>query len=314
MDGTPMLGVVIPVYNEREVVGLLRDRLEGVLSKIAMSYEVVLVDDGSTDGTTEVLRGLPGRDPRWKALILSRNYGHQLALSAGLEFTRGDAVVVLDADLQDPPELIPEMLAKWREGFQVVYGQRTSRIGESWAKRLTADLFYRLMGHLSGTDIPRNTGDFRLMDRKVVDALKRMPEHSRFLRGLVAWTGFRQCPILFERPARAAGATKYPWRKMFLFALDAIFAFSVVPLRIATFCGLVIMGLAALETLRILYLRLVLNAVIPGFAPIFISILLLGGMNLTVLGIIGEYIGRIYIETKGRPLFLVQEFVSRGES
>ncbi len=305
--GSAMLCVVIPVYNEREVIGMLRDRLGPVLASLGMPYEVVLVDDGSSDGTTEILRSIPKTDGRWKSLILSRNYGHQFALSAGLDHTAADVVVVLDADLQDPPELIPAMLEKWREGFEVVYGQRRSRAGESWAKRLTADLFYRLIRSLSGSNIPRDAGDFRLMDRKVVDALKRMPEHSRFVRGLVAWTGFRQCPILFDRPARAAGQTKYPWRKMFLFALDAIFAFSVVPLRIATFCGALIMFLAGCETMRILYLRFILNAVIPGFTPLFISTLLLGGLNLTVLGIIGEYIGRIYQDVRGRPRYVIRE-------
>lgn len=314
MTTAPLLSVVIPVYNEKEVISLTRDRLEAVLSKTGLRWEAVFVDDGSSDGTTDLLRAFAARDPRWKALILSRNHGHQIALSAGLEHAAGDVVAVLDADLQDPPELLPEMIAKWREGYQVVYGERVSRAGESWAKRATASAFYRLIRALSGVDIPRDVGDFRLMDRKVVDALKRMPEHYRFVRGMVAWIGFRQCPIRFERPPRAAGVTKYPWRKMIYFALDAIFSFSVVPLRVSMLVGLLVMGVAAAEILWTLYLRLVLNAVIPGYTPVFSSIMFFGGLNLVTLGILGEYIGRIYVETKSRPLYLVQEFVSREGS
>lgn len=310
MTNPSLLSVVIPVYNEREVLGLMRERLDKALSDLGLACEVILVDDGSSDGSTEILRGFTRQDPRYKALILSRNYGHQLALSAGLEHSLGDVIVVLDADLQDPPELIASMLAKWREGFQVVYGERISRRGESWAKRLSADIFYRLIRYLSGVNIPRNVGDFRLMDRKVVDALKHMPEHFRFVRGMVAWAGFRQCPLAFERPARAAGVTKYPWPKMLRFAFDAIFAFSVVPLRVSTLVGLVVMVLSFIESAYILYLRFALNAIIPGFTPIFISVLFLGGLNLVTLGIVGEYIGRIYVETKNRPLYFIQEFVS----
>jgi dolichol-phosphate mannosyltransferase len=313
MSPDPLLSVVIPVYNEREVLELTRARLDAVLPGLGLRVEVILVDDGSSDGTTELLRALARRDPRYKALLLSRNYGHQLALSAGLDHARGDVVVVLDADLQDPPELIAPMLAKWREGWQVVYGERLSRRGESWPKRLTANLFYRLIRYLSGVDIPRNVGDFRLMDRAVVDALKRMPEHFRFVRGMVAWVGFKQCPLQFERPPRAAGKTKYPWSKMVRFALDAIFAFSVVPLRLSTFVGVAVMALSLGEITYTLYLRFILHAVNLGFTPIFISILFLGGLNLVTLGILGEYIGRIYVETKGRPLYFVQEYVAAGE-
>lgn len=313
MPEQPLLSVVIPVYNESEVLELMRERLDTVLAGLGLPAEVILVDDGSTDGSTGRLRELARRDRRYRALLLSRNYGHQLALSAGLDHARGQAVIALDADLQDPPELIPEMLKLWREGYQVVYGQRTGRRGESWPKRLTADLFYRLIRRLSGVDIPPNAGDFRLMDRKVVDALKRMPEHFRFVRGMVAWTGFRQCPLAFERPPRAAGTTKYPWRKMLRFALDAIFAFSVVPLRLSTLVGVVVMVLALIEIAYTLYLRLVLHTPQLGFTPIFISILFLGGLNLVTLGILGEYIGRIYVEAKGRPLYFVQEFVASPE-
>ncbi|MBI4057616.1 MAG: glycosyltransferase family 2 protein [Elusimicrobia bacterium] len=309
-SSSPLLSVIIPGYNEEEVLPFLREKLDHVLGRLSVRSEVVLIDDGSRDRSAEIMREFARQDSRYKALLLSRNYGHQMAITAGLDHAAGDVVVVLDADLQDPPELIPEMLAKWKEGYQVVYGQRTTRQGDSWAKKVTAGIFYRFIRRLSGVDIPRDAGDFRLMDRKVVDALKRMPEHHRFVRGMVAWAGFRQCPIFFERPPRKAGTTKYPWRKMFQFALDAIFAFSVIPLRISTGIGLLIMGFSMLEILWILYLRFILNITVKGYSSILIAILLLGGLNLLILGILGEYIGRIYIEAKNRPLYLVQEFVA----
>jgi dolichol-phosphate mannosyltransferase len=301
------------MFNEEDVLPLMRRRLEAVLAGPlqALRPQVILVDDGSTDRTAELMRALVAADARYQALILSRNYGHQIALTAGLDHATGDAVVVLDADLQDPPELIPEMLARWREGSDVVFGQRTSRADDSPAKRLTARCFYWLIRHLSGVDIPDNAGDFRLMDKAVVQALRRMPEHFRFVRGLVAWVGFRQVAVAFERAPRAAGVTKYPWKKMFLFAIDAVFAFSAVPIRLATLMGLVFVAIAGEEVLRTLYLRLVSGVTIPGFSAIFIAVLIVGGLNLLFLGIIGEYVGRIYVETKNRPLYFVQEFVSK---
>lgn len=307
------LSIVIPMFNEEDVLPLMRRRLEAVLAGPlqALRPQVILVDDGSTDRTAELMRALVAADARYQALILSRNYGHQIALTAGLDHATGDAVVVLDADLQDPPELIPEMLARWREGSDVVFGQRTSRADDSPAKRLTARCFYWLIRHLSGVDIPDNAGDFRLMDKAVVQALRRMPEHFRFVRGLVAWVGFRQVAVAFERAPRAAGVTKYPWKKMFLFAIDAVFAFSAVPIRLATLMGLVFVAIAGEEVLRTLYLRLVSGVTIPGFSAIFIAVLIVGGLNLLFLGIIGEYVGRIYVETKNRPLYFVQEFVSK---
>lgn len=309
-----LLSVVIPVYNEEEVLPIMRARLDEVLSKVDMRVEIVLVDDGSRDRTAEVLRKLADEDPRYRAVLLSRNYGHQVALSAGIDHAAGDAVVVLDADLQDPPELIPEMLARWRDGYHVVYGKRTSRAGESFMKRLTASVFYRLIRSLSGVEIPADVGDFRLMDRKVVEALKRMPERFRFVRGMVAWAGFRQCPIEFERPQRAAGETKYPWRRMMAFAVDAIFSFSVVPLRLATIVGLLVLTAAIGIIAYTLYLRFVVESVIPGFSAMYIAILSLGGLNLVLTGVLGEYIGRVYVEVKGRPLYVVQELVSSDKS
>lgn len=284
-------------------------RLDAVLDGLDIRSEVILVDDGSSDRSSAMMRDLCLRDPRFSALILSRNYGHQIALSAGLELAAGAAVVVLDADLQDPPELIPEMLARWRDGYDVVFGQRTSRQGDSLAKRATARVFYRVIRLMSDVSIPENVGDFRLMDRKVVQAIRRMPERFRFVRGLVAWAGFRQIGIAFERAPRHAGVTKYPWRKMIAFALDAIFAFSVVPLRLATLIGLAAIGLTVLEIVRTLYLRFVMHSTVPGFSAIFVAVLCLGGLNLLFLGIVGEYVGRTYVETKGRPLFFVEEYI-----
>jgi dolichol-phosphate mannosyltransferase len=234
-----------------------------------------------------------------------------LALTAGLDHARGDGVVVIDADLQDPPELIPQMVARWRAGYDVVFGQRTSRDADTFLKRATAHGFYWLVRKLSTVDIPQNVGDFRLMDRKVVEALRRMPERFRFVRGMVAWAGFRQCAIQFERPARAAGNTKYPWRRMMAFALDAIFSFSVSPLRVATLIGAVTTLAALIVIAWTLYLRFVLNATIPGYSALIVAVLLMGGLNLILLGIVGEYVGRIYVEVKGRPLYLVRELVAR---
>jgi len=250
------------------------------------------------------------QDPRFKGVFLSRNFGHQIALTAGLDFAQGEAIVVMDADLQDPPELISDMLRLWCEGYQVVYGQRTERQGETVMKKATAKLFYWLFRKLSGVNIPMNTGDFRLMDRCVVEALKKMPERARFVRGMVAWTGFRQTPLLYERPSRAAGVTKYPWRKMIWFALDAVFSFSLIPMRLSIFAGLGVTILSGFLILRTLYMRLILDVTVPGFAALFVSLLFLLGLILISLGIIGEYVGRIYVEIKNRPLYLVAELLS----
>lgn len=298
--------MVIPCYNESEVLPLLHQRLNSVLDNLDVTSEVILVDDGSKDNTRQEIIRFSQESDRYHAVVLSRNYGHQIALTAGLEQAKGDVVAVLDADLQDPPELLATMLMKWREGFDVVYGKRTSRLGESWAKRATAAAFYWVIRKLSGVEIPSNVGDFRLMDRKVVDALKQMPERFRFVRGLVVWAGFKQVPLPYERPPRTLGTTKYPWRKMFRFALDAILSFSIVPLRIATVTGFLVMGGSMLLVMRTLYMRFVDNTVIPGFTAIYVMILMLGGLNLIVLGIVGEYIGRMYVEVKGRPLYFLE--------
>lgn len=302
----PTLSIVIPCYNEIEVLPILYTRLNKVLETLQIDSEVILVDDGSKDGTRQKLIQFTQENPRYRAVVLSRNFGHQIALTAGLDQAKGDVIAVLDADLQDPPELLSAMLMKWREGFDVVYGQRISREGETWAKRATAAAFYWVIRKLSGVDIPSNVGDFRLMDRKVVDALKQMPERFRFVRGLVVWAGYKQCPLSYERPPRTIGTTKYPWRKMFRFAFDAIFSFSIIPLRIATMTGFVVMAGSIMLVARTLYLRFISDTVIPGFTALYVVILMLGGLNLIVLGIVGEYMGRMYVEIKGRPLYFIE--------
>lgn len=305
-----LLSLVVPVFNEEDVLPILRRRLEQVLPLLGCAWEVILVDDGSSDRTVELIRTIARDDSRYRGILLSRNHGHQLALTAGLDHARGDAVVVIDADLQDPPELIPQMVERWREGYDVVFGQRTSRDADTLMKRATAHVFYWLVRRLSNVDIPQNVGDFRLMDRKVVDALRRMPERFRFVRGMVAWVGFRQCAIMFERPPRAAGITKYPWRKMMSFALDAIFSFSVSPLRAATFIGALTTLATLVAVAWTMYLRFVLHATVPGYSALIVAVLLMGGLNLILLGVVGEYVGRIYVEVKGRPLYLVRELVT----
>ncbi len=301
----PELSVVVPAYNEEEVLRPLYERLRSVLDGAGVSWEIVLVDDGSTDRTRQILEELHREDPRVRAVFLSRNFGHQLALTAGLDHARGRAVVAIDADLQDPPEVIPEMLARWREGLDVVYGQRVERRGESLFKRVTAAAFYRLLRRLTPVPIPVDTGDFRLMDRRVVDELRRLREHHRFVRGMVAWLGFRQGAVRYERAPRLAGETKYPLRKMLRFALDAAISFSFLPLRIATLLGLLTAALCLGYAAFAVVAKLTGAAELPGWASLMVAILFLGAVQLVSLGIVGEYVGRIYEEVKGRPLYVV---------
>lgn len=280
-----LLSVVIPCFNESEVLPLLYEKLSAALDKLDVDSEVILVDDGSGDSTRSIMADLSKKDPRFNAVILFRNFGHQIALSVGLAHTKGNAVAVLDADLQDPPELLGAMISKWREGYEVVYGKRVKREGESFAKLVTARLFYRFIRSLSGIPIPENAGDFRLMDRKVVEALNRLPERSRFIRGLVVWVGYKQYPLEFERPARAKGNTKYPWKSMFRFAFDAIFSFSVVPLRLASYAGLAIIALCGLLIIRALVIYFLTDTAVRGFTSVYFVILGIGGVNLLFLGI-----------------------------
>jgi dolichol-phosphate mannosyltransferase len=301
------LSVVVPCYNEEDVIRQSHARLSTALQSTGLNYEIVYVNDGSRDNTLAILRELQIADEHVRVVSFARNFGHQVAVTAGIEFSTGDAVVLIDADLQDPPELIQKMVQMWMDGYQVVYGVRESRTGESAFKLLTAKYFYRIINSVSEVKIPLDTGDFRLMDRRVVNVLKNMPERDRFLRGMVSWVGFRQTPLHYARSERMAGGTKYSIRKMVVFALDGIVSFSLVPLRLATLFGLISALSCGLGILYAIALRLLTNESVSGFTLIFVSTFLLGSMTLFCLGIIGEYIGRIYRELKSRPLYVVEE-------
>jgi polyisoprenyl-phosphate glycosyltransferase len=304
----PLLSVVVPCANEEAVLFETHRRLTEVLSSIpSLAFEILYVDDGSTDATPSLLRKLQRTDGRVRVIRLSRNFGHQVAITAGMEHATGDAVVVIDADLQDPPEVIAEFVEQWRQGNEVAYGVRSERDGETAFKLWTAKLFYRLIGRLSETSIPLDTGDFRLMDRVVVDALLAMPERDRFIRGMVSWLGFSQVAVPYRRAPRLAGKTKYPLFKMIRFAMDGIVSFSTTPLRLATYLGFAVSGLAGLGILYALYVRLFQNNWVQGWTSIAIAVLFLGGVQLICLGIIGEYLGRTYGESKRRPLYVVRE-------
>jgi glycosyltransferase involved in cell wall biosynthesis len=301
------LSVIVPCFNEEEVIKQTSERLSAVLDALAMPYEIIYVDDGSSDRTALQLLDIQRANPRVRVIRLSRNFGHQVAVTAGLDYAGGDAVVLIDADLQDPPEVIPQMIAKWREGNEVVYGVRSSREGESAFKLWSARLFYRLINRLSEVPLPLDTGDFRLVDRKVVNALRSMREHHRMLRAMTSWVGFRQAPLPYERHKRAAGVSKYPLRKMIALALDGIVSFSTIPLRLVTMAGMICSAFAVVGVVYAIISRLLTNDWVPGWTLLFISSLLIGGLQFIFLGIIGEYVGRIYGEAKQRPLFLVME-------
>ncbi|AUN96470.1 glycosyltransferase family 2 protein [Pseudazoarcus pumilus] len=303
-----MISVVVPCFNEADVILETYRRLSAVLEQERFcDREIIFVDDGSHDETLLRLRAIQTEDPKVRVVSLSRNFGHQIAVSAGLEHSSGDAVVLIDADLQDPPELIPKMVSAWRQGAQVVYGVRRDRPGETRFKRFTASSFYRILNRLSDVSIPLDTGDFRLIDRCVVDALCRMPERDRFVRGLVAWSGFVQKPLHYSRDPRFAGNTKYPLKRMIGLAMDAIFSFSSVPLRMASWIGFAASLLALLGIMYALVVRLFTDAWVEGWAFLLIAMLFMGGVQLFFMGVLGEYIGRIYAEAKGRPLYLVRE-------
>jgi polyisoprenyl-phosphate glycosyltransferase len=309
------ISVVAPLYNEEEVIDELIERLRKTLDGLGLPYEIVLVNDGSRDRTLEMAKTYCAQDRRIKLVGLSRNFGHQVAVTAGLARATGAAVVIIDADLQDPPEVIKAMVEKWREGYDVVYGVRTRRAGEGFFKRVTAKIFYRLLKRLTAVDIPVDTGDFRLMDRKVVDELNRMTERNRFLRGMVSWLGFRQTCVEYVRDPRFGGESKYPLLKMISFAADGIFSFSRLPLRISSVFGLFCSAVSFLFIIYGLVVRILFPSyVISGWASIFLAILFLGGVQLLTVGILGEYIGRIYEEVKGRQLFVIgEEFNFDGE-
>lgn len=298
---------VIPVLDERDTLPELGRRLGPVMDALDATCEAILVDDGSTDGSFEIMGELHQADHRMRALRLSRNFGHQIAITAGLEHARGAAVVIMDADLQDPPEVVPAMLEKWREGFQVVFAVRDERAGESRAKLATAAWFYRLLGRMSEVPIPVDSGDFRLVDRQVVDAVTAMPEHRRYLRGLFAWVGYDQVGVHYTREARHAGKTKFSVRKMTTFAADGIVSFSTVPLRLALTLGFAVSALSFLGAAASAVAKVVDIFVVPGWASLISFVGLLGGVQLMVLGVMGEYIARIHDEVKARPLYLLRE-------
>lgn len=304
----PLISIVLPCLDEQEVLAETLSRLGQMADgQTDCRFEFIFVDDGSGDRTAEILRAAAALDDRVKLLRFARNFGQQIAVSAGIEMARGDAVVLMDADLQDPPEVVARMVALWREGYDVVYGTRASRRADSLVKRATARMFYSTINRLSEVPIPTDTGDFRLMSRQVVDVLRQMPERHRFIRGMVSWAGFRQTSIHYDRPERFAGTTKYPLRKMIRFALDGILSFSTKPLQLSIALGLVAAALALLGIAYALFMRVFTDTWVEGWTALMIAVLFMGGVQLLCLGILGEYVGRIYSEVKRRPLFVVAE-------
>lgn len=306
-DERIVFSITVPVYNEVESLPELYRRVSEVMESIGETWELVLVDDGSTDGSTEAIKSLASQDRKVRPVIFARNFGHQIAITAGMDYSRGQAVIIIDADLQDPPEVISDLIAKWKEGYEVVYAVRETREGETWFKRITAALFYRLINRITDVDIPLDTGDFRLMDRKVINALNSMRERHRFPRAMAAWVGFRNIGVPYKRAVRFAGQTKYPFRKMLRLASNAITGFSYFPLQIATYLGFLCAGISALAIPIVIGLRLAGSQAFFGQATTLIAVLFLGGVQLISLGILGEYIGRLYDEAKGRPLYIVRE-------
>lgn len=307
----PKISVVAPVFNEEETLPEFYRRVRAVMDGLGEPWELVLVDDGSTDGSFQICRELHEQDPHVRVVRFARNFGHQIAITAGMDYARGDAVVTIDSDLQDPPEVIPELVARWREGYHVVYGVRTEREGETWFKLFTARLFYRLIAALTDIRIPMEAGDFRLLDRKVVEDMRRLREHRRFIRGMTSWVGYRQVGVPYHRHACFAGQTKYPFRKMFRLALDAITGFSDVPLRLAWTFGVVLLLLGLVLGLVLLGLRLAGQAPLAGQGLMLTVAILLSGTQLLFLGILGEYLARIYDEVRNRPLYTVMEVLER---
>ncbi len=295
------------MYNEEALLEEFCLRMIEVLETLGEPFELVLVNDGSRDRSPDILRRMHARDERIKVVNFSRNFGLQAALTAGLDYARGQAIIVMDTDLQDPPQVVPQLIAKWREGYQLVYAQRAERAGETWFKKFTASAFYRLIDKITSIEIPVDTGEFRLMDRKVVDAIVQMREYNRFMRGLSVWVGYRQTGITYERDARKAGETKFPLKKMWRLALDGITSFSYLPLQLATYIGFFVALLSLVFLVVVFFLRLFMPDFFYGQASALVSVLFLGSVQLIFLGIIGEYLGRIYDEVKLRPLYIVAE-------
>jgi dolichol-phosphate mannosyltransferase len=303
----PVYSVVVPIYNEIETLLELYRRVTEIMQSVKEPWEFVMVDDGSTDGSVEMIRDMGERDPRIRPVIFARNFGQQAAVKAGLDYTRGDAVIVLDADLQDPPKVILELIEQWKKGYEVVYARRTSREGETFFKKASAAFFYRFINQVTDIKLPMDTGFFRLLDRKVVDVLIQMPEHHRFFRGLSIWVGFRQIAVPYKRAARYAGETSYPLSKMVKLAVTAITSFSFWPLQVAMYVGFISSGISIIAIPLVVIMRLIGNQAFFGQATTLIAVLFLGGVQLISLGILGEYIGRLYDDVRGRPLYVVRE-------
>jgi glycosyltransferase involved in cell wall biosynthesis len=301
------LSIVIPMYNEEDNLEHLFSRLFEVLYPLKITHEIICVNDGSRDKTLSQLIDFHKINPRIKIINLSRNFGKEIALSAGIDYAQGQAVVPIDADLQDPPELIHDLIDKWREGYDIVYATRRSRQGETWMKQFTAKMFYKIIGRMAEIEIPSNTGDFRLMDRKVVNAIKQLPERTRFMKGLFAWVGYRQTFVLFDREPRFQGQTKWNYWKLWNFALGGIFSFSLLPLKVWTYLGSVISLLSLAYAIFLILKTLILGIDVAGYTSLMVAILFLGGVQLISLGVIGEYLGRVYEEVKARPLYLVSD-------
>jgi dolichol-phosphate mannosyltransferase len=307
MSSIVKYSIVVPVYNEEEVIHETYPRLTEVMRSTKEAYELLFVNDGSRDRTAEIIKEYSEQDPAVVLLDFARNFGHQIAITAGMDYARGEAVVVIDADLQDPPELILEMIEKWKQGFDVVYAKRTKRKGETYFKKQTAAMFYRFLRGMTDIDIPLDTGDFRLLDRKVCNQMNSIQEKNRFVRGLVSWVGFKQIAVEYERDERLAGESKYPLKKMLKLSMDGITSFSYKPLKLASYAGVTLSGIGFIYLLVVLYLKLFTDSTITGWSSLIVIQLFFSGIILIILGMIGEYIGRIYDETKNRPLYIVRE-------
>ncbi|MBM6648596.1 glycosyltransferase family 2 protein [Bacillus sp. RIT 809] len=305
-----LISIVVPMYFEEEVAQECYNRLKSVMLQNNINYELVFVNDGSTDRTMEILSEISANDYRTKVVNFARNFGHQIAVTAGIAAAKGDAIVIIDADLQDPPEVIPELIAKWEEGYEVVYAKRKQRKGETWFKLLTAKYFYKFLNYMSDIDIPKDTGDFRIIDRKVADVFNQMTERNRFIRGMMSWVGFRQTYVEYERDERFAGETKYPLKKMIKFASDGIIAFSTKPLRIVMSLGLLSVLISIIVLLYTITVKIIGNDTQTGWASIMVAITFFSGIQLLGLGIVGQYIARIYDESKNRPIYIVKETIN----
>lgn len=310
IDNKRLVSVIISVYNEEGNIAEITNRLYVVFNKIEEDFELIYINDGSTDGSQRILEELAREDERVKIINFTRNFGHQIAVTAGIDHCNGDCAVIIDADLQDPPELIHELLKEWKNGYQVVYAQREKRKGESFFKLFTAKIFYRILKSSTDFDIPVDTGDFRLIDRKVINVLGSMPERNRFIRGMVSWAGFNQKGIKYVREERLAGETKYPLKKMIKFALTGITSFSFVPLQLATYSGFAVSALSFIYALYVIYLKLFTDKTVHGWSSLMVAMLFLGGIQLITIGIVGEYIGRISEEIKQRPAYIVSSKIN----